>query len=96
LRLSTVHYAQGREYDPVATIGLRRAAFPHYRAKRVDAEKRLFHVGVTRARQFLVYVAERDSYGNPASMFLGPEGVNILLRHTDASRQIGFRILTNF
>ena len=78
LRLSTIHYAKGREYDAVAMIGLRRGAFPHYRAEDMDAEKRLFYVGVTRARKLLMYVAERDSYGNPPSMFLGPEGVNVL------------------
>jgi DNA helicase-2/ATP-dependent DNA helicase PcrA len=78
LRLSTLHYAKGREYDAVAMIGLRRGAFPHYRADDIDAEKRLFYVGVTRARKLLMYVAERDSYGNPPSMFLGPDGVNII------------------
>ena len=77
LRLSTLHYAKGREYDAVAMIGLRRGVFPHYRAEDIDAERRLFYVGVTRARELLMYVAERDSYGNPPSMFLGPDGVNI-------------------
>lgn len=78
LRLSTLHYAKGREYDAVAMIGLRRGAFPHHKAVDIDAEKRLFYVGVTRARKLLMYVAERDSYGNPPSRFLGPDGVNII------------------
>lgn len=78
LRLSTLHYAKGREYDAVAMIGLRKGAFPHYRADDIDAEKRLFYVGVPRARKLLMYVAERDSYGNPTSMFLGPHGVNVI------------------
>lgn len=78
LRLSTLHYAKGREYDAVAMIGLRRGTFPHYRAEEIDAERRLFYVGVTRAQKLLMYVAERDSYGNPPSMFLGPDGVNIV------------------
>jgi len=78
LRLSTLHYAKGREYDAVAIIGLRRGTFPHYRAEDTCAEKRLFYVGVTRARKLLMYVAERDSYGNPPSMFLGPDGVNVI------------------
>ena len=78
LRLSTLHYSKGREYDAVAIIGLRRGAFPHYRAEDIEAEKRLFYVGLTRARKILMYVAERDSYGNPPSSFLGPDGVNVL------------------
>jgi hypothetical protein len=32
----------------------------------------------TRARKLLMYVAECDSYGNPPSIFLGPDGVNVL------------------
>ena len=78
LRLSTIHYAKGREYDAVAIIGLRQGSFPHYRADDVAAEKRLFYVSITRARRLLMYVAERDYYGNPPSPFLGPDGVNIL------------------
>lgn len=78
LRLSTLHYAKGREYDAVAMIGLRRGAFPHHRAEDVEAEKRLFYVGVTRARKLLMYVAERDGYGNEPSVFLGANGVNIV------------------
>ncbi len=78
LRLSTLHHAKGREYDAVAIIGLRRGAFPHYRSDDVDAEKRLFYVGVTRARKLLMYVAEHDKWGNPPSMFLGPDGVNMV------------------
>lgn len=78
LRLSTIHYAKGREYDAVAIIGLRKGSFPHYRAEDIEAEKRLFYVGVTRARKFLMYVAETDSWGNPPSPFLGSDGVDIL------------------
>lgn len=77
-RLSTLHYAKGREYEAVAMIGLRRGAFPHYRSDDVDAEKRLFHVGVTRARKLLMYVAERDNWGYPPSIFLGSAGVNMV------------------
>ncbi len=81
LRLSTIHYAKGREYDAVALIGLRHGLFPNYHAQKVEeieAEKRLFYVGVTRARRLLMYVADRDKYGNPPSAFLGPKGINIL------------------
>jgi DNA helicase-2/ATP-dependent DNA helicase PcrA len=78
LRLSTIHYAKGREYKAVALIGLRKGAFPHYRSDDVEAEKRLFYVGVTRARQFLMYVAELDNRGNPPSPFLGKEGVAVI------------------
>lgn len=81
LRLSTIHYAKGREYDAVALIGLRRGSFPHFRAvtpAAIEAEKRQFYVGVTRARKLLMYVAEQDNWNNPPSIFLGPAGVNVV------------------
>jgi DNA helicase II / ATP-dependent DNA helicase PcrA len=78
LRLSTIHYAKGREYKAVALIGLRKGAFPYYKADDVEAEKRLFYVAITRARQLLMYVAEADRWGNPPSPFLGREGVRLI------------------
>ncbi|MES2988708.1 MAG: ATP-dependent helicase [Pseudomonadota bacterium] len=81
LRLSTIHYAKGREYDAVALIGLRRGTFPHFRADtavKIEAEKRQFYVGVTRAKKLLMYVSEQDNWNNPPSIFLGPQGVNVV------------------
>lgn len=55
--------------------------FPFFRARTpeaIEAEKRQFYVGVTRARKLLMYVAKQDRFGNPPSMFLGPAGVNIV------------------
>jgi len=78
LRLSTIHYAKGREYDAVALIGLRTGTFPHFRATDIGSEKRLFYVGVSRARKLLMYIAEPDRWGNPPSPFLGRQGVDIL------------------
>jgi DNA helicase-2/ATP-dependent DNA helicase PcrA len=80
LRLSTIHYAKGREYMAVAIINLREGKLPHYLATDIDAinaEKRLFYVGVTRARRLLLYVSETDNWGNPPSRFLGPDGVRV-------------------
>ena len=78
LRLSTIHYAKGREYGAVALINLRSGSFPHFKSDDIPAEKRLFYVGVTRAQRLLMYVAERDNWNNPPSPFLGAQGVNIL------------------
>lgn len=78
LRLSTIHYAKGREYQAVAIIGLRSGTFPHFRSDDVEAEKRLFYVGVTRAKRLLMYVAERDNWNNPPSPFLGAQGLGII------------------
>jgi len=59
-------------------IGLRQGSFPHFRAEDLEAEKRLFYVGVTRAERILMYVAEKDNWNNPPSPFLGRDGVNVM------------------
>lgn len=81
LRLMTIHEAKGREFAAVAIIGVKEGSFPYYKAKtheEVEAEKRQFYVAVTRAEQLLMYIYDRDCFGNPPSRFLGPDGVNIL------------------
>lgn len=82
LRLSSIHFAKGREYDAVALVGLREGTLPHYLSKtapEIEAEKRLFYVGVTRPRKYLLYVTENDPrWNNGPSRFLGSDGVNVL------------------
>ena len=65
----------------MAIIGVREGWIPHYKAKAADdieAEKRQFYVAVTRAEQLLMYIYERDRFGNPPSRFLGPDGVRMI------------------
>ncbi|TIT45585.1 MAG: hypothetical protein E5W72_23850, partial [Mesorhizobium sp.] len=60
---------------------VREGLMPHYRSTQgeaLEAEKRQFYVAVTRAEQLLMYIYERDRYGNPPSRFLGLDGVDIL------------------
>ncbi len=76
LRLSTIHYSKGREYDAVAMIGLREGLIPHFKSTDHNVDKRLFYVGVTRARKYLLYVSEVDRRNGP-SRFLGTEGVGV-------------------
>ncbi len=78
LRLSTIHAAKGREYAAVCIIGMRTGSFPHYNTTDLAAERRQFYVAITRAKKFLMYVAERDRWNNPPSPFLGPAGINVL------------------
>lgn len=76
LRLSTIHFSKGREYDAVAMIGLKEGTLPHFRSTDHNADKRLFYVGVTRARKYLLYVSEVDRRNGP-SRFLGADGVGV-------------------
>ena len=61
LKLSTLHNAKGREYMAVAMIDCHEGRIPSYYAKTapdLEEQKRLFYVGVTRAKRFLLYATD--------------------------------------
>jgi DNA helicase-2/ATP-dependent DNA helicase PcrA len=79
VRLTTIHQAKGLEFDHVFLIGLSQGAFPLKRSIEsgdLEEERRLFYVGVTRARQelYLVYPAVTGGHGpvlrNEPSQFI--------------------------
>jgi len=65
VRLATVHAAKGLEYAAVFFMGLEDGILPNRRAgaplprERMDEERRIFYVGVTRAQRFLYLCACR-------------------------------------
>ena len=65
LHLMSLHKAKGLEFDLVIMAGLKEGQFPYYEANKVDtrlieAERRLFYVGITRAKQRLVLLNKPD------------------------------------
>ena len=77
--LMTVHASKGLEFDNVIICGMERKLFPHERAMaegNETEERRLFYVGITRARKNLVltYAKYRREKNTPVirvpSMFL--------------------------
>ncbi|MGH2962131.1 MAG: ATP-dependent helicase, partial [Solirubrobacterales bacterium] len=48
--LSTVHRVKGREWDRVAVFGVTAGILPHRLAENAEAERRVLHVAITRAR----------------------------------------------
>lgn len=75
--LSTLHAAKGLEWDAVAIIGVHEGSLPFVlatSAEQVAEERRLFYVGVTRAREHLrlSWSLTRNGGGQrrPASRFL--------------------------
>jgi len=68
VRLMTVHAAKGLEFDHVYIVGVEDGLFPHKNAleeKRLEEERRLMYVAMTRARYRLTmaYVRVRSRYG---------------------------------
>lgn len=71
LKLMTIHMAKGLEFDRVFLVGLEEELFPNIRnwegeeESDVEEERRLFYVGMTRARKGLVllYAKNRTVFG---------------------------------
>ncbi len=69
LTLMTLHNAKGLEFDIVIVSGLEEGLFPHYNsiddADAVEEERRLFYVGMTRARKrlYLTFAGMRRRMG---------------------------------
>jgi len=73
LKLSTLHNSKGREYTAVAMIDLNEGKMPSYHARthdQIEEQKRLFYVGVTRAKRLLFYATDNSDRRNGPSRFL--------------------------
>jgi DNA helicase-2/ATP-dependent DNA helicase PcrA len=58
--LSTVHRVKGLEWDHVIVFGADRGVMPHDLADDVEEERRVFHVAMTRGRETVTILADRD------------------------------------
>lgn len=73
LHLITMHSSKGREFDGVAIIDLHDGRLPHFSANTKDEyeeARRLFYVGITRARRLLMCFTDTSDYRNRPSPFL--------------------------
>ena len=82
ITMMTIHSAKGLEFPAVFVAGMEEGIFPHVAGfgaddpAKLEEERRLAYVAITRARQrlFLTYAATRRTYGstqaNPRSRFV--------------------------
>ena len=77
LTLMTIHAAKGMEYRAVIIMGMEDGVFPiRYRdqtRQEIEEDRRLFYVGMTRAKERLYFTSVRQRQGNrvqAASMFI--------------------------
>ena len=73
LKLMTLHFAKGREFQAVAMIDMHEGKIPFFTARtqvEFDEAKRLFYVGATRAKQLLMYVTDTSHSKNQPTRFL--------------------------
>jgi DNA helicase II / ATP-dependent DNA helicase PcrA len=59
--LSTVHRIKGKEWDRVIIFGASEGLFPHRLAEDDEAERRVFHVALTRARAQVFVLADAEA-----------------------------------
>ncbi len=75
IRLMTMHNAKGLEFDVVFLVGMEEDLFPHINSKgdysRLEEERRLCYVGMTRAKQklYLTCAQKRSVWGSFRVMY---------------------------
>jgi len=89
VRLMTLHQAKGLEFDYVIICGLEEGLLPHARSiddiYQLEEERRLFYVGITRARKklYITHARQRVIFGRSMncakSRFIGTENDDDIL-----------------
>ena len=92
--LMTLHSAKGLEFETVFLVGMEEGIFPGYKSigepQELEEERRLFYVGITRAKRFLFLTCakRRTIFGstsyNPISRFVKEIPEELLEGHEEA------------
>ena len=76
ITLATIHNAKGLEFGCVFLVGLEEDIFPHINAKKspsdIEEERRLFYVGMTRAKERLFMSASKSRFVFGGVRYMAP------------------------
>lgn len=78
IKLITLHNSKGREFDAVAIIHANEGNIPHFTARsqaEFDEARRLFYVGITRAKKHLMVFSDKTNHRNIPSRFIAEAGI---------------------
>jgi DNA helicase-2/ATP-dependent DNA helicase PcrA len=78
LKLITLHNSKGREFDGVALICMNNGSIPHFSTstqEAFDESRRLFYVGLTRAKRVLIVASDQSHRKNTPTPFIAEAGL---------------------
>lgn len=78
LKLITLHNSKGREFDGVALICMNNGSIPHFSTSTqedYDEARRLFYVGLTRAKRVLLVASDQAHWKNRPTPFISEAGL---------------------
>lgn len=78
LKLITLHHSKGREFDGVALICMNNGSIPHFSTsthEAYDEARRLFYVGLTRAKRILIVASDQSHFRNTPTPFIAEAGL---------------------
>ncbi len=78
LKLITLHNSKGREFDGVALICMNDGSIPHFSTstqEAYDEARRVFYVGLTRAKRVLVVASDQSHWKNTPTPFITEAGL---------------------
>lgn len=78
LKLITLHNSKGREFEGVALVCMNDGSIPHFATstqEQYDEARRLFYVGLTRAKQVLVVASDASHQRNRPTPFIADAGL---------------------
>ena len=99
ITLSTIHSAKGLEFTCVFIIGVIEGMIPHKKAiengENIEEERRLFYVGVTRAKDLLFVSSPKSYHGSsakPSRFYNEAIGININIDNNKKAKKLNFKV----